>query len=163
MGLSLTAKPRHTMAKVAFLAIVAALLAIYWPKAADPNGASIAEANCRITHVIDGDTVDLKCSGTEIERIRIMGYDTPETYYAKCPAEKRLGDEATERLRRLSASAPITQVERSGTDRYDRTLARIWIGGIDLAETMVSEGLAVRYSGGQRINWCDRIAQSGNN
>ncbi len=151
------------MAKVAFLAVVGVLLALYWPKAADPNAASSNAAECRITHVIDGDTVDLKCNGTEIERIRIMGYDTPETYYAECPSEKRLGDEATERLRRLAANAPVTQVERSGTDRFDRTLARIWIGGIDLAETMVSEGLALRYNGEQRINWCDYLAQSGNN
>ena len=163
MGLSLTVIPRHTLAKVAFLAIVAALLALYWPKAADPNAASTDVANCRITHVVDGDTVDLKCEGRQTERIRVMGYDTPETYYADCPAEKRLGDEATERVRRLAASAPVTRVERKGTDRYDRTLARIWIGGTDLAETMVSEGLALRYNGGTRIDWCDPNAQPGNN
>jgi hypothetical protein len=32
-----------------------------------------------------------------------MGYDTPETYRAACPAEKRLGDTATNRLRQLAA------------------------------------------------------------
>ncbi len=160
MGLSLT---RKTLAKIAFLALVGGLFAVYWPQPASTTNTSSTAANCQITHVVDGDTLDLKCSGTQIERIRIMGYDTPETYYAACPAEKRLGDEATERLRGLAASTPITQVERNGTDRYDRVLARIWIGGVDLAETMVSEGLAVRYNGGKRINWCDRLASSGNN
>jgi len=154
---------RNTLAKIAFLALIGGVFAVYWPQPASTTNTSSTAANCQITHVVDGDTVDLKCEGRQTERIRLMGYDTPETYYAECPAEKRLGDEATERLRNLSASQPVTRVARNGTDRYDRTLASIWLGGIDLAETMVSEGLAVRYTGGTRINWCERLANSGNN
>ena len=152
---------RKTLAKIAFLALIGGLFAAYWPRPASTTDTSSAE--CRITHVVDGDTVDLKCEGRQTERIRILGYDTPETFYAECPAEKRLGDEATERLRTLAASQPVTRVTRNGADRYDRTLATIWLGGTNLAETMVSEGLAVRYTGGQRINWCERLANSGNN
>ena len=154
---------RKTIAKVAFLALVGGLFAVYWPQPASTTATSSTAAKCQITHVVDGDTVDLKCEGRQTERIRLMGYDTPETYYAECPAEKRLGDEATERLRRLAANQPVTRVARSGTDRYERTLASIWLGGVDLSETMVSEGLAVRYNGGTRINWCVRLANSGNN
>ena len=154
---------RKTLAKIAFLALIGGLFATYWPQPASTTDASNASAECRITHIVDGDTVDLKCNGRQTERIRIMGYDTPETYYANCPSEKRLGDEATERLRTLAASQPVTHVARNGADRYDRTLATIWLGSTDLAETMVSEGLAVRYTGGQRINWCERLADSGTN
>lgn len=118
---------------------------------------------CAITHIVDGDTLDLKCAGGPVERIRIMGYDTPETYFAECPAEKRLGDTATNRLRQLAATTSVTRVERHGLDRYQRVLARIWLGGTDLAQTMVSENLAVPYNGGRRISWCDRLANSGNN
>ncbi len=153
---------RNTLAKLTFLTAIIALVFAYYPKPG-PAGPSDASANCRITHVVDGDTVDLKCEGTQTERIRLMGYDTPETYYAECPSEKRLGDEATERLRGLVASQPVTRVTRNGTDRYARTLATIWLGGIDLAETMVSEGLALRYTGGTRINWCAHLADSGSN
>ncbi len=128
-----------------------------------PNGESSNDAACAITHIVDGDTLDLKCTGGSVERIRIMGYDTPETYFADCPAEKRLGDTATNRLRQLASTTPVTRVERHGQDRYDRTLARIWLGGTDLAQTMVSENLAVRYNGGRRINWCAHIATSGIN
>jgi len=31
------------------------------------------------------------------------------------------------------------------------------VGGVDVADTLVSEGLAMRYRGGQRINWCDKL------
>jgi len=162
-GLSAFAQKYGTSAKIGFLAVTGVLVALYWPDTANTTNASGADAACRITHVIDGDTVDLKCTGTQTERIRLMGYDTPETYYAKCVAEKALGDRATERLRARAASTPVTKVERNGTDRYDRTLARVWLDNVDLAETMVSEQLAVRYSGGKRIDWCARLASSGNN
>ncbi len=152
---------RATALKLGFLALVGTLAYLFYPDPADTSGASAAD--CRITHVIDGDTVDLKCQGTQTERIRVMGYDTPETYYAKCDAEKVLGDRATAYLQALLPDTPVTRVERDRQDKYDRTLARIWLGGQDLADIMVAENLAVRYNGGQRINWCDRLADSGNN
>ncbi len=153
----------QTKLKIAFLAAIALLIAFFYPQSPETTGLSGAAADCRITHVIDGDTVDLKCQGTQTERIRILGYDTPETYYADCPAEKRLGDQATEYLRALAANTPVTKVERTRKDQYDRTLARIALGGQDLADIMVAENLAVRYNGGQRINWCNRLANAGNN
>ncbi|MCF6273374.1 MAG: thermonuclease family protein [Rhodobacteraceae bacterium] len=154
---------RNTFFKITFLAAIGGLIALYYPQSADTTGLSDASANCRITHVVDGDTVDLKCEGSQTERIRILGYDTPETYYADCPAEKALGDRATDYLRGLAANGQVTKVERSRQDKYDRTLARIFIDGQDLADIMVSQELAVRYSGARRISWCDRLANSGNN
>lgn len=145
------------------LGITALFIAACVQDSDESNGISGLGEACTITHIVDGDTLDLKCEGSPVERIRILGYDTPETYFAECPAEKHLGDTATNRLRQLAASTPITRIERQGTDRYQRTLARIWLGETDLAQTMVSENLAVRYNGGQRINWCHRLANSGNN
>ena len=54
----------------------------------------------------------------------------------------------------LTSGREITRIERNGYDRYGRGLARVWLGGEDLADIMVREGLAMRYSGGQRANWC---------
>ncbi len=154
---------RSTLAKLAFLTGIMALVLAYYPAPGGRTGTSDSRANCRITHVVDGDTLDLKCEGRQTERIRVMGYDTPETYYADCPSEKRLGDEATEYVRNLASTAQVTKVERNGQDRYERTLARIFIDEQDLADIMVSQELAVRYSGARRINWCDRLANSGTN
>ncbi|MBL1434686.1 MAG: thermonuclease family protein [Rhodobacteraceae bacterium] len=153
------------MAKVTLgiLGITALFIAACVPDSRVSNGVSGISEACTITHIVDGDTLDLKCAGGPVERIRIMGYDTPETYFAECPAEKRLGDTATNRLRQLAATTSVTRVERHGLDRYQRVLARIWLGGTDLAQTMVSENLAVPYNGGRRIRWCDRLANSGNN
>ncbi|MEP2457423.1 MAG: thermonuclease family protein [Shimia thalassica] len=99
---------------------------------------------------VDGDTVHL--AG---ETIRLLGFDTPETYRAQCDAERARGDAATERLRELLArasSARLAYLPRR--DRYGRDLARLMLDGEDVADIMVGEGLARRYSGGQRQSWC---------
>ena len=100
--------------------------------------------------VVDGDTVRLNG-----ETNRLVGFDTPETYRAHCDAEREWGDAATERLRELLAwasSARLAYLPRR--DRYGRDLARLMLDGEDVADIMVGEGLARRYSGGQRHSWC---------
>ena len=100
--------------------------------------------------VVDGDTVTFRG-----QSIRLVGFDTPETYRAQCASERRLGDAATDRLRELLAGASSAQLAYlPHPDRYGRDLARLMLDGRDVADTMVSEGLARRYTGGQRRPWC---------
>ncbi len=153
MGLSLTQMKTTTKFKLGFLAAMAGLYSCT-TNSKGPDYTSTAADNCRVVHISDGDTFDVKCPGHPQERIRIQGYDTPETYYADCAAEKALGDEATAHLRALVRSRPITRIERHGYGKYGRVLARVWLDGEDLADTMVRAGLAARYAGGHRTNWC---------
>ncbi|WP_187430166.1 hypothetical protein ROLI_046360 (plasmid) [Roseobacter fucihabitans] len=100
--------------------------------------------------VIDGDTVRLAS-----ETIRLVGFDTPETYRAQCAAERARGDAATQRLRELlvqASSARLAYLPRR--DQYGRDLARLMLDGRDVADIMIAEGLARLYSGGQRRSWC---------
>lgn len=98
--------------------------------------------------VIDGDTVRMG-----EERIRIIGIDTAELR-CKCPTECRLAAAAKERLDELLASGYVT-VDRKGRDKYQRTLAVIRVGGQDVGEALVREGLARRYDGRtRRAGWC---------
>lgn len=97
--------------------------------------------------VVDGDTLWL--AG---EKIRIEGIDAPETDQAKCPAERAQGEAAKRRLQSLLNSGPI-DIQRTGTDRYRRTLARVLVNGVDVGEVMVGEGLVRPYGAGRRP-WC---------
>ncbi len=102
--------------------------------------------------VIDGDTI--RGNG---ETIRLRGFDTPETRFAKCEAERRLGNIAKRKLERLLASGRV-QVKRLGyKDRYGRTLASVYVDGVDVAEVMIGEEFARPYHGGPRRGWCDPI------
>ncbi len=101
--------------------------------------------------IVDGDTI--RISG---ESWRLMGFDTPETFYAKCTAERERGDAATKRLGGLIAAAKSIEAIPSGRhDRYRRVLGVLIIDGVDVAETMILEGHARPYQGRVRKGWCD--------
>ena len=101
-------------------------------------------------YVIDGDTIRIG-----EESIRIMGLDAPETRFARCDDERRRGNEAKARLLELLSVDERIGVVRSGrVDRYGRTLARVYVGGEDVAGIMIGEGHARAYDGGRREGWC---------
>lgn len=112
---------------------------------------------CQITDIVDGDTVKMVCDNGRGGSVRLVGYDTPETYRPGCAAELRLGQAATQRLEHHLRAARRITVKYEGKDRYDRVLVRMNIDGTDLAGTMIAEGVAVAYDGGTRIDWCDRL------
>jgi endonuclease YncB( thermonuclease family) len=101
--------------------------------------------------VIDGDTVRF-----EGKRYRLVGFDTPESGdRAGCDDERRRADAATNRLRGLlsDTSAHLERVScgckpgDEGTPRcnYGRMCGRLTIGGRDVGQILIQEGLAYSY------------------
>lgn len=114
------------------------------------NNQSIQHVSSSMVQVIDGDTV--RIGG---DRYRLLGFDTPETRFAKCASELDLGNRATQRLAQLIRAEQIVTLHvNSRRDRYDRFLARLEVGGQDVGPVLMSEGLARAYQGGQRMGWC---------
>ena len=108
---------------------------------------------CTVSKVVDGDTLHLTCNGSR-HKVRLLGYDSPEIYHPLCPAEKRAGEQATDLMRRLVDSGPVTQVEFKGHDRYGRDLAHVQIGGQDVSTYMLATALARPYHGHKHPDWC---------
>ncbi|MBD9638602.1 excalibur calcium-binding domain-containing protein [Ensifer sp. ENS07] len=110
-------------------------------------------------NLIDGDTV--RING---RTIRIVEIDAPETYKPRCELERMLGYAAKQRLRQLLDAGNITY-EPAGTDRYNRTLAHVFAGGINVGSTLLAEGHALAYRPGadaklERLRaWCGPGAQ----
>jgi micrococcal nuclease len=94
-----------------------------------------------VTHVVDGDTIDVRLTNGRSERVRLIGIDTPERGW--CGAAK-----ATAYARSLAQGRPAvlqgdpTQATR---DRYGRLLAYVWVGGHDLGFRQLARGLAKVY------------------
>lgn len=103
----------------------------------------------RVTCVVDGDTIWLKG-----EKIRLMGYDTPETTTQICGGQREvnLGHKATARLVQLLNNNKW-KLYRSGKDRYGRTLATLRIKGMNVGNILIREGLARRWPNGREF-WC---------
>ena len=121
---------------------------------AAPGASGAAADRCRITRVVDGDTVRARCGGGAEDRVRLMGFDTPEVFSPGCAAEKARGDAATRALRAMIARAGRIDFSFRGRDRYDRRLAVLRLDGRDVAATMIAAGHARAYGGGRRDGWC---------
>jgi micrococcal nuclease len=106
----------------------------------------------RVTHLVDGDTLDVSLGGVRT-RIRLLNVDTPETVKENTPVQC-MGPEASARLKQLapvgSTVGLVFDAER--VDQYGRTLATVvTASGQNVSEVLAQEGLgrAVRY--GQNV------------
>lgn len=115
--------------------------------ATEANAERIDPASIR---VIDGDTIELHG-----QTVRLVGFDTPETWKPGCDFERVLGQQATDRLVELvSSGRGVDVMMLPGRDRYNRGLGRLIIGNVDVSEILTTEGLARPYEGGRREGWC---------
>lgn len=107
------------------------------------GGTSKSGADATVVRVIDGDTFVASLDGAE-ETIRLLNVDTPETKKPNTSVEC-LGPEASDYLRqRLPVGTGVQleyDVER--TDRYDRTLAGVYVEGDLVNADIAREGLGV--------------------
>ena len=113
-------------------------------------GAAALAAPALVIRVVDGDTIDAVVPPShQLLRYRLIGFDTPETYYAQCDEERSLGYRAAGRLEQLVQDAGVQMgVQRGSKDRYGRGLAKLNVGGQDVAEIMIREAWQLPTTGG---------------
>ena len=100
--------------------------------------------------IVDGDTVKAPYGVT----YRLLGFDAPETHFAKCDAELELGLAAKQRLEELVATSEVKVIESGKQDKYGRSLATLTANGRDVGDILIGEGLARPYHGERRKSWC---------
>ncbi len=101
--------------------------------------ASLAQADFSgaVVGVLDGDTIEVLHDGVA-ERIRLQGIDCPEKRQA-------FGQKAKEATAQLVFGRTVT-VRTAGRDKYNRTLADIFIaGGRVLNQDLVRDGMCWWY------------------
>jgi micrococcal nuclease len=94
-----------------------------------------------VTNIVDGDTLDARSSTGLVERIRVIGIDTPER--GECGFA-----EAANMLSGLVLGKQVTLVAgaRDNHDRYDRLLRYVDVGSKDAGLELIKAGLAIaRY------------------
>lgn len=106
-----------------------------------------------LVYVVDGDTFDVDFDlgpGDDIDRVRMIGVDTPETSYAFGNEPECFGDQARGKTDSVLVAAEEIWLEQdvSDTDPYDRLLRYVWfVSHVDgevylLNEVLVEEGYA---------------------
>ena len=141
------------VAACAFHAIVCTLLlttsissaADTGPAQPRPHGVRVPVPIHKI-QIDDGDTVSILWSRGEIETVRILGADTPETRHEEhgIPFDQPFGREATAFGRGVLAMADKVELIRASTlDPYDRTLGYLYINDRNYSVLLISARLAV--------------------
>jgi len=97
-----------------------------------------------VTHVVDGDTIDVSIKGQEFT-VRYIGVDTPKTKHPDKPVEY-YGPEASAMNELLVASKAVVLVKDvSETDQYGRLLRYVFVdslGGAFVNYELVRQGFA---------------------
>ena len=97
-----------------------------------------------VVEVVDGDTIDVAI-GARVERVRLIGVDTPETRKPDAPIEC-FGPEATAFTSRLLPIGATVRIERDvvARDDYGRLLGYVHRIDDDGSETFVNLELVAR-------------------
>jgi micrococcal nuclease len=108
----------------------------------------ISQKTYPVVKVVDGDTLDVNIDG-EIERLRLIGIDTPETVDPR-KSVQCFGKEASNKAKELlsgqlvALEADESQGER---DKYKRLLRYVFLSdGTNFNQYMISEGFAHEYT-----------------
>lgn len=169
----------YRYAKYAVMAVVVLLGVIFSQdtgQVSAPSSSAVSNSTSTYTKaitardigIIDGDTI--KIAG-ESRNVRLVGYNTPETYKPSCQRELDVGTRATQRLGVLISQANLIEFERvrcackPGTEgtrecNFGRICGTLRTDGSDVGRTLISEGLAVSYQCGATScprrpgNWC---------
>ena len=115
-----------------------------------------------VLRIIDGDTFQAQVQvwfGQEVRSaIRIRGFDAPELH-AGCADEKKMALAATDMLRDILASGPVTLHDIAPDKYFGRVVATVHVrlsdgGETDVAQMMLAAGHGRPYAGGKRGAWC---------
>ena len=100
--------------------------------ACSPTRAAPAGGTATVVAVTDGDTIDVDFGG-DVEAVRLLGIDTPETHHPTKPVEC-FGAQASARTAELLPEGTEVHLVRDveARDRYGRLLAYVYRADDDL-------------------------------
>ena len=114
--------------------------------------------DAKVVEVVDGDNIKVIVAiwidNQITPSIRLRGIDTPEKN-GKCPREIELAEQA-KALTAMMVAIGRVRLSNVGPDKYNRRyLADVTLrDGRKLSAVLISEGLARRYNGKKKSDWC---------
>jgi len=127
------------LGSVLLLVVVALLIVRPWESGGTPS--ERGTVNATVTRVVDGDTVEARIGG-EVEDVRLIGVDTPETVKPDAPVEC-FGPRASSFTHHLLEGRRVRLVLGvEQRDVYGRLLAYAYIGHRFVNATLLRRGLA---------------------
>lgn len=132
---------RDGIGSVLLLAVVAVVLLRPWEAESADREAGPPAASAEVIRAVDGDTIEVRI-GADVEDVRLIGVDTPETVKPDAPVEcfGPAASSFTHRLLEHRRVRLVLGVERR--DVYGRLLAYVYLGHRFVNAELVRRGLA---------------------
>ena len=95
-----------------------------------------------VIRAIDGDTILISVSGAET-MVRLIGIDAPESVHPDAEKNTPEGERASLFLKQYVDGRRVTlEYDQELKDKYDRTLAYVYVDGMMLQDMMLGMGMA---------------------
>ena len=95
-----------------------------------------------VIRAIDGDTVLVSVYGVETT-VRLIGVDAPESVHPDAERNTPEGEQASLFLKQYLKGKRVTlEYDQERTDRYDRTLAYVYVDGVLVQDVLLRMGMA---------------------
>src|SRR4051812_15254567 len=139
--------PRPTL-RTALLVALLALAGVGW--LAWPRDAATGVLHARAVRAVDGDTIVVRLAGGELERVRLIGVDTPESVAPGRPVECYAHRASAFTARAIRGRDLELRPGAERRDRYGRLLAYVRVEGarqslsVRLLEAGMARPLAIR-------------------
>ena len=106
------------------------------------GGRTAARLPATVIHVVDGDTVVARLRNGELEKIRLLGVDTPEVVDPRKPVQC-FGPEASAYTKaELSGRRVSLELDAEPRDKYGRLLAYVIVDGHRHNDELLERGYA---------------------
>jgi micrococcal nuclease len=110
-----------------------------------------------VVGVTDGDTIRVVLRGTETP-VRLIGIDTPERE-GPYSDDECFGEQASRYTTyALDGREVALEFDVERTDRFDRTLAYVWLGGALFNERILADGFATLLTFPPNVRYVDRFS-----
>jgi len=95
-----------------------------------------------VVHTVDGDTIDVRLAGGRVERVRILGADTPETKDPRKPVQCYGPEASAYTHARLLGRRVHLETDAEVRDKYGRLLAYVYVDGARYDDELLRLGFA---------------------
>jgi micrococcal nuclease len=106
------------------------------------SGGGVASYRATVIATIDGDTIDVRFANGRVERVRILGADTPETKDPRKPVQCYGPEASAYTHQQLARRAVRLETDDEPRDKYGRLLAYVYLDGVRFDDALLRDGYA---------------------
>ncbi len=136
------------------------VLAFTMTGSAQEDGEVEYDETVTVERIVDGDTIRIDPAIDDIDEVRLIGVDTPETKDPDCDVQPYGPEALTFTRDQLQGEEVDLEFDEDRVDRYDRLLAYVYLDDDMFNETLLEEGYAQVYTVSPNDRYEDRFEEA---